>query len=324
MRTGRAFILIAFLFLAAIGAGCSPSAPKGNGVDAGKGASGASVGTEASPAGAVSPGSEEYIVTLLPAAPTSTDDVRATLRDAASHREGAAASWKWFVNGGERRIGSDTMAAGSANKGDEIQAEATVERRGGTVVVRSKTVRVANAPPRVTGAELSSLSPGKGETLVVTATAEDPDRDPIRLLFRWRIGGKVVQEGENPGLLLSTAGKGDEVYCEVIPGDGEATGRSLATHAVTVRNSPPVVRSTPPSSAGAGGVFSYRMAADDPDGDPLVFTMIEGPEGASFEADTFRWTPPAGFQGTARVVLRVSDGGGGEARQEFLLRAGTR
>lgn len=133
----------------------------------------------------------------------------------------------------------------------------------------------------------------------------------------------MVQEGENPGLLLSTAGKGDEVYCEVIPGDGEATGRSLATHIVTVRNSPPVVRSTPPSSAGPGGVFSYRMAADDPDGDPLVFSMIEGPEGASFEADTFRWTPPAGFQGAARVVLRVSDGGGGEARQEFLIRAGT-
>jgi hypothetical protein len=214
------------------------------------------------------------------------------------------------------------MPAGAARKGDEIQVEATVARPGGTVAVRSGKVRVANAPPRVTGAGLSNLSPGKGETLVATASAEDPDRDAIRWNFRWRIDGKVVQEGENPALRLSTAKRGDEVYCEAVPNDGEATGPTLATQIVTVRNSPPIIRSTPPSGAGPGGVFSYRVMADDPDGDPLVFTMTEGPKGASFDEGTFRWTPTPEFRGTAPVVLRLSDGAGGEARQEFVLQAG--
>jgi hypothetical protein len=227
------------------------------------------------------------------------------------------------VNGTERRIESDTMPSGAARKGDEIQVEAAVAGPGGTVAVRSRNVRVANAPPRVTGAELSNPSPGKGEMVSASASGEDPDGDAIRWTFRWRINGKVVQEGENPELRLSSARKGDEAYCEVIPKDGEATGPTLTTPIVTVRNSLPIIRSTPPSGAGPDGAFTYRLMAEDPDGDPLGFSMTEGPSGASFEAGTFRWAPPAGYQGTARVVLRVSDGGGGEARQEFRLQVGT-
>ena len=318
MRTGPVFGLV-IAILIAIGAGCSPPAPKGNGTEGGKEAPVASGATIGVPARSETSGFEEYEVTLSPPSPTSVDSVRATLRSAASHREETAASWKWFVNGSERRIEMDTMAAGAVRKGEEIQVEATIAKPGGTVAVRSRNVRVANAPPRVTSAELSNLSPGKGETLVVTATAEDSDRDKIRLIFRWKIDGKVVQEGENPELRLLTAKKGDEVYCEVVPKDDEATGPTLATQIVTVRNSPPIVRSTPPSRGGPDNVFSYRLVAEDPDGDSLGFAMTEAPLGASFEAGTFRWAPSAGFQGTARVVLHVSDGAGGEARQEFVL-----
>jgi hypothetical protein len=308
--------------LISIVAGCSPPAPKGSGAEEGKGVPAVSGSTAAAPVRSGPSGYEEFIVTVTPAVPTSADSVRATLRSAASHREGTAASWKWFVNGSEQRIASDTMTAGSAKKGDEIQVEATVARPGGTVPVRSRKVRVTNAVPRVVGAELSDRSPAIGESLFATASSQDPDGDATRLIFRWRINGKVVQEGENPELRLSTAKKGDEVYCEVVPNDGEATGPTLATQIVTVRNSPPIIRTAPPSRSGPDGVFTYRVMADDPDGDPLGFTMTEGPKGASFDAGTFRWAPPAGFQGTAPVVLRVSDGAGGEARQEFVLQAG--
>jgi hypothetical protein len=309
------------LLLLAVGAGCSPPVPKGSGAEEGKGVPAAS-GRTTDAARSETPGYETYVVTLSPAVPTSASGVRATLRSAESHREATPASWKWFVNGSEQRIASDTMAAGSAEKGDEIQVEATVTRPGGTVSVRSGKVRVVNALPRVSGAELSDLSPGKGDLLVATASAEDPDGDAIRRIFRWKINGQVVQEGENPELRLSTAKRGDEVYCEVIPNDGEATGPTLATQIVTVRNTPPIIRTTPPSRSGPDGVFSYRVMADDPDGDSLVFAMTEGPDGASFETGTFRWSPSPGFQGTARVVLRISDGAGGEGRQEFVLQAG--
>lgn len=320
MGTSKVFGLC-IACLIAVGAGCSPPASKENLPGAGKGAPGLPAGPGVVPPGSALPAVEDSIVTLAPSVPTSSDSVRATLRSAASHREGTAASWKWFVNGSEQRIASDTMAAGSAKKGDEIQAEAGVARPGGTVAVRSAKVRVANGAPGVVGAELSDRSPAKGELLVAKASSRDPDDDAVRLTFRWRINGKVVQEGEDPGLRLSTARKGDEVYCEVVPNDGESTGPTSVTPVVTVRNSPPVIRSMPPSGPGTSGVFSYRLIAEDPDGDPLVFSMSEGPTDASFEAGAFRWAPPAGFRGTTRVVLRVSDGDGGEARQEFVLQA---
>lgn len=320
MAAGTWACLIPLLLLA-VGAGCSPPGPKGNGAEGGKVLPPASGGTTDA-ARSETPGFEPFVVTLSPAVPTSASGVRATLRSAGSHREATPASWKWFVNGSEQRIASDTMAPGSAKKGDEIQVEATVARSGGTVSVRSGKVRVVNTPPRVAGAELSDLSPGKGDLLVATASTEDPDGDAVRRIFRWKINGMVVQEGENPELRLSTAKRGDEVYCEVIPNDGEANGPTLATPIVTIRNSPPIIRTTPPSRSGPDGVFSYRVMADDPDGDSLVFAMTEGPDGASFETGTFRWSPSPGFQGSARVVLRISDGAGGEGRQEFVLEAG--
>lgn len=310
------------LLLAAIAAGCSPPGP------AGEGGRKAGVEVPAAPAGpgdAPAPGptaTAGYLVTFSPAVPTAADNVRAVLRDAVTHREVQAGSWKWRVNGDGRKEESDTLPAGSAEKGDEIEALASAAGPVGTVSVRSRKVRLANAPPRVTGAGLSSHSPRRGDTLVATASAEDPDGDAVRLAFRWTVNGKVVQEGVRPELVLSSARRGDEVHCEVVPSDGESTGITLSTPVVTVLNSPPVIRSVPPASAGPAGAFLYRVAAEDPDGDDPGVELVEGPEGASFEGGTFRWEPPAGFRGTARVVLRATDGAGGEARQEFLLQAG--
>ena len=303
--------------------GCAPSSPTGGTGrqgDASTGGPPVAGGEEPGANGTVQGG---YIITFSPPAPSVADNVRALLRDAVTLREVPAESWKWKVNGEVLNGESDTLSAGTAGKGDEIEALASVAGPRGTASVRSRKIRVANALPRVIRAEQSNLSPGKSDTLVATPSAEDPDRDPIRLIFRWRINGNVVQEGENPELPLSKAKRGDEVYCEVIPNDGEATGPTLATPIVTVRNSPPILRSTPPSRGGPDNVFSYRLIAEDPDGDALVFAMTEGPKGASFEAGTFRWPPPAEFQGTARVVFRVSDGAGGEARQEFVINVGS-
>lgn len=319
MAAGKRPFLVPLLLLA-FGGGCSPPGPA---VEAGRTAEGR---VPASPAGTAdapaAPAPAGYFITFSPSAPTGADSIRAVLRDAASHQEIPAVSWTWVVNGTERKESSDTLAAGSVGKRDEIEARATVAGPGTTVSVGSRKIRIANAPPRVTRAALSNPSPRRGDTIAVDAVADDPDADPVRLTYRWKVGGKVVQEGERPELALSDAKRGDEVHCEVVPVDGESTGISRPTEVVTVLNSPPAIRSAPPASAGPDGTFLYRLVVADPDGDDLGVELVEGPEGASFDGATFRWPPPAGFRGTARVVLRATDGVGGEARQEFTLQAG--
>lgn len=318
---GRGRNLRIGLLLLAAGAGCSPAPPTG-GYDRPAREAGApsarSAGT--GPAAQV-PAPAGYLVTFAPSAPTAVDNVRAVLRDAATNREIATVSWTWIVNGRETGRDSDTLAAGSVRKGDEIEARATVGSSAGAIPAGSRKVRVANAPPRLIRAALSNRSPRKGDTISADAEAFDPDGDAVRLTYRWFAGGRVVQEGERSELVLAAANRGDEVYCEVVPGDGQATGISLATEAVAVLNSPPVIRTVPTASAGPEGSYVYRILAEDPDGDGLLYEMVEGPEGAAFAAGTFRWQVPAGFRGTLRVVIRVRDGAGGEAMQEFALNA---
>ncbi len=67
----------------------------------------------------------------------------------------------------------------------------------------------------------------------------------------------------------------------------------------------------------AAAAYRYDANASDVDGDPLRFTIVEGPDGAAIDAATgeLAWTPAA--PGTYRFVLRVEDGQGGSAEQVF-------
>jgi uncharacterized protein (TIGR03382 family) len=77
---------------------------------------------------------------------------------------------------------------------------------------------------------------------------------------------------------------------------------------VTLANRPPVLLSAPPTSAVEKQVFSYTVAASDPDGDSLNYTLKSGPPGATIDPNTgqLNWTPgtaDAGKSFTFEVVV---------------------
>jgi RHS repeat-associated protein len=82
---------------------------------------------------------------------------------------------------------------------------------------------------------------------------------------------------------------------------------------------PPVFTSTPLKAVAVGQTYAYTLAATDPDGDPLTYTVVSGPAGLSPPDDAHRitWTPTTA--GVYAVRLRVSDGRGGVAEQPFDL-----
>ena len=81
----------------------------------------------------------------------------------------------------------------------------------------------------------------------------------------------------------------------------------------------PKILSSPSKTATFGQPYSYRIEADDPDLDNLVFSIAKGPEG--MELDPFdgllRWTPGSGQGGRHHVEIRVEDGRCGEDTQVF-------
>ncbi|MCB2206020.1 putative Ig domain-containing protein [bacterium] len=84
-------------------------------------------------------------------------------------------------------------------------------------------------------------------------------------------------------------------------------------------NRSPEITSEPEDRAVVGEQYSYRIQAQDPDGDQLEYSLIEGPAFLSFDAasGTISGTPAA--TGRHDVVMRASDGKGGTATQSFKL-----
>jgi hypothetical protein len=58
-------------------------------------------------------------------------------------------------------------------------------------------------------------------------------------------------------------------------------------------------------------VLTHTIAAEDPDGDRLTYTMEKGPEGAAMSGSTLTWKVSDGDLGrTAEIVIRISDDDG--------------
>ena len=71
-----------------------------------------------------------------------------------------------------------------------------------------------------------------------------------------------------------------------------------------------------------GKTFRYQATAQDPDGDTLTYSLINGaPIGASINAQTglVTWTPTNSQLGARELTLKVADGKGGETMQTLLL-----
>jgi hypothetical protein len=84
-------------------------------------------------------------------------------------------------------------------------------------------------------------------------------------------------------------------------------------------NRPPAFTSVPVITANAGQQYTYQAQAEDPDNDPLTYSLPVKPEGMQVDPQSGRvtWTPPAA--GTYSVTLRVADPYGGAEEQSWTI-----
>ncbi len=74
-------------------------------------------------------------------------------------------------------------------------------------------------------------------------------------------------------------------------------------------NEAPWITSTPALTGIVGRTYHYQLAARDPDGDPVIWSLDSAPAGMSIDParGTIRWTPAADQTGPQQVVVRVQD-----------------
>ena len=172
-----------------------------------------------------------------------------------------------------------------------------------------------NHPPTVTcSAEKSMVFLDAGDSVAITATASDPDGDP--LTYTWTAsGGRVDGTGAQVRWLSAGAAAGS--YTITVHVDDGRGGAATCNSTVDVEqkpNHPPTITcSADRSSVFAGERVHITCNASDPDGDPLTYTwranagQIAG-NGPNGDYDTTGLSP-----GTYTITTRVDDGRGGAA-----------
>ncbi|WP_143072316.1 Ig-like domain-containing protein [Methanolobus profundi] len=80
------------------------------------------------------------------------------------------------------------------------------------------------------------------------------------------------------------------------------------TNATVLVDTAPVFATTASQTVEEGQSLSFTVSATDAEGDSLTYSATSLPSGASFDGQTFSWTPAEGDDGSYSAVFEVTDG----------------
>jgi len=309
---GRAAALLLASCLTVAGYGCGkgdPPVPQTN--RSGTEPSSGNPASDARQENAAVSSSGGFSVAVAPSSPSRIAPPSVSVKSPPGH--GASIlGVRWFVNGEEEGSGQ-TLSGTQFKKGDRIQAVVKLSADGGEKLLKTSEVVAVNALPDIADLRIEPQAPANGRSIKAIAQARDPDDDPLTLRYRWNIDGVPIT-GDSDSLILQGVKKGAWVHVTAIPSDGSGDGAWRDSPSYQVVNSPPVVTSAAPTSVPPSLLFRHTIVAEDPDGDPVTYSLSKGPAGMTLSGSTLEWQIPEESIGNlVEAVVTISDDDGGQA-----------
>ncbi len=178
-----------------------------------------------------------------------------------------------------------------------------------------------NDPPRIisTPRDRTRL----GQPYLYSVDALDPNGDPLTYHLDTAPAGMTI-DAAGAVRWEPTADQfgSNEIILHVEDGRGGTGTQSYTLEVVSeASNSAPRIVSTPPLTALVGRSYQYDLAAEDPEGDAVTWSLDAAPTGMSIDPlhGTLRWTPPAEQAGPNEIVVRVQDALFATATQSFTI-----
>jgi hypothetical protein len=130
-----------------------------------------------------------------------------------------------------------------------------------------------NTPPFIKSADILPPNPVQGSRLDLRIMAGDKEGDQITYTVRWFLNGKEIGEGVE--YYINEAKRGDQIFAEVTPSDGKASGAAVRTAIATIGNTSPKIvggHISPDTVLTSTGTLTVSGDGIDPDGDSIRWT----------------------------------------------------
>jgi hypothetical protein len=264
---------------------------------------------------------------ILPETPNIQTELHAMVQSQDPDHDPVTNHYEWVKNG-EEIPGENAyiLRKGKLQKGDLVQVRVTPSdgKVNGTPFL-SAPVKVVNSPPVIQEVRIEPRVAYANDNLKALVQGFDPDGDSIQYTYQWEKNGVILGEERDETLLTGRFKKGDSIALTTTPRDSESLGAPKKSGTTIITNRPPFIVSSP-SNKMDGSIYTYQVQANDPDNDPILFTLKNAPKGMEINKETglIQWKIHKGDQGTQVIEIEASDGEGAKSIQKFTLSVAAR
>jgi len=261
-------------------------------------------------------------VFILPDKPTKGDNLNLMIQSQDPDGDPITYHHEWVKNDQEM-VGENknVLRSGNFKKGDLIKVKVIPSdgKEDGKPFL-SDPVKIINSPPIIREVWIEPKVASARDNLKVHLKSSDADGDFIYYTYKWEKNGVVMAEEKAETLARNRFKKGDSITVTVTPDDRETLGDLKKSGPITISNSPPIITSIPPTST-EGKRYGYQVNADDPDNDPITFTLKSGPKGMEIGKNTgfVRWDIKEEDKGTYLIEIEALDSEGAKSLQQYKL-----
>ena len=261
-------------------------------------------------------------VTIAPEKPTIGSDLSLSMQSSDPEGDPITYQYQWIKND-EEMVGENqaSLKSGKFRKGDLIRVRVTPS--GGKVTgtpFLSSPVKIHNSLPVVQEVWIEPKVAYVTDNLKAIVKSSDLEGDFIYHNYQWEKNGSVLSDERKEILEKGRFKKRDSIVVIVTPDDREALGTPKRSEALLISNSPPQIFSSPPTSVEKTG-YIYQVKVNDPDNDPITFTLKSGPRGMEIDKKTglIKWEIRKEDKGSHSVEIEVSDVEGAKSKQRYTL-----
>ncbi len=175
--------------------------------------------------------------------------------------------------------------------------------------------------PKIVDLRLSPARFTAGVDIVLEAVTSALEGQSVELRYTWFINDEPFVFSTGDTLPGDAFARGDRIAVEVLPVvDGEE-GYVFRSDDIVVPNAVPQITSDPSSGTIANETYSFKVAAEDADGDVLSYALQEAPSGMAVDnsSGVVVWDIRSVEPGTYHFTIAADDSHGGIATQRVQI-----